>query len=348
MLKVCKFGGTSLSCADCFKRVKQIIKSDASRKIIVVSAPGKRFGEDIKVTDLLYELYLTPNNKILISKIKKRFSDIIKGLNIDFDLKELDCFDFAFSRSLAEVVSTGEYLTAKIMANYLGYRFCNAKNVIIFKKQGKVDLKKSKKAFLKEDYSQGIVVPGFYGSLDDSIALFPRGGSDLTGAYLSRFCKADIYENFSDVSGIKPISPKIVKTDYYLDTITFKDFKNLSVLNPDVLEKSTYKPVIGTKTKIIIKNTFRPDDKGTTILNKKRFAGSVVFSVAVSGNKLVITGKKLNKSSVRQMIQTALYGAEYKFLKVRSDKLVISLPMPNPNGAAISLYYGLMPLINRS
>ncbi len=346
MLKVCKFGGTSLASARTFKLVKDIILSDINRKIIVVSAPGKRYQEDIKVTDLLIELSQNPKSDRLIKAIKERFYNIIDGLNLDFDLEK----EFIFNdNSCSYIISRGEYITAKIMAKYLGFDFCDAKDLIIFKKNGKVDIYKSKKRALKKNFKNGIVIPGFYGSRKGEIVLFPRGGSDVSGSYISRLYKADIYENFSDVSGISPVNPEIVSKPYFLDTITFKDFSSLDVLNPKVLEKSAYKPVIGTKTKIIIKNTFRPYDKGTTIINKKKFKYAVVFSVANDGDILVITGRNLTKKSgVYQIIQTAFNGSiDYKILKSSKSRIVLKLFSARGERGVAILYHALIPLIDR-
>ncbi len=346
MLKVCKFGGTSLASASNFKLVKDIILDDESRKIIVVSAPGKRFKEDIKVTDLLIELYKNPESNSFTKAIKERFYNIMNGLNLNFDLES----EFKFSdNSYAYIVSRGEYITAKIMAKYLGFDFLDAKDLIIFKND-KVDIRKSKKKFFEKEFKNGIVIPGFYGSENGEIVLFPRGGSDLTGSYISRFCNADIYENFSDVSGISPVNPEIIYHPLYLDTLTFKDFSNLDVLSPKVLEKSAYKPVIGTKTKIIIKNTFRPYDKGTTIVNMKKFKNTMVFSVANDGDILVITGRNLTKKSgVYGTIQTAFSerSITYKILKSTKTGIILKLNSARGERGVAILYHALIRLIDR-
>lgn len=326
MLKVCKFGGTSLKNAETINKVRDIVKRDCERKIIVVSAPGKRFPKDEKVTDLLIEFSKNQSDAVLYKKIYDRFNEIICRLNIDFDLnKELSFFGL----ENAEIVASGERLNAKIIAKYLGYAYVDVKSVLFFDDRGRFDYKKSKRESKKISVSKGVVFAGFYANQNGKTLLFERGGSDLTGAYLSKLFNAGVYENFSDVDGVKPVNPSIYKTAPSIKVLSFSDFSFLYALNPTVLQKSTYKPIIGTKTKIIVKNTFNPNFKGTVLKSKFTTNKSLLFSVAKDDETIVITGRNLKKhGGVLDKIKTTLKNKNVTFItKKATNRMIIFTPL---------------------
>lgn len=305
MLKVCKFGGTSLSKASTFKLVKKIILSDKSRKVIVVSAPGKRFCGDLKVTDVLIGAAKSLDTKYCLDKVFLRFEDVVRGLGINFDVKKhVDITN----DSLEYLISRGEYINAKILAEYLGYDFCDAFDLLYFKNARCLNGVKTKKAFRSLNLDKGVVIPGFYYNERGSVKLFCRGGSDITGAYAAKYLNADVYENFSDISGIASANPKLINSPKFIKELSFKEFKNLDVLNPNVFEKSAYKPVIGTKTEIFIKNTFSEKDRGTKISKKVKDKKQVYISVANDKNKVVVTGRNIKVKNFFKVVTPLLKG----------------------------------------
>ena len=275
-LKVVKFGGTSLADANQFKRVADIIKSDPSRKYVVASAPGKRFKDDIKITDMFYQCYNMAKNHQDITDIytliKNRYIEIINDLHLDFDISgELEYIKNALlshsGRDFA--ASRGEYLNSIILAKYLGYNFVDAENVIFFKEDGSFD----------DDYTNMMletelknyecaVIPGFYGSMPNgTIKTFSRGGSDITGALVARAVKADIYENWTDVSGMKMADPRIVDDPDSIDTVTYRELRELSYMGATVLHEDAVFPVQAAGIPINIRNTNISEEKGTMIVD---------------------------------------------------------------------------------
>lgn len=275
-IKVVKFGGSSLADATQFKKVYDIIKSDSSRRYVVPSAPGKRFRDDTKVTDLLYKAYNAESDiefKTTFEQIKSRYQDIIDGLKLDFSLdKEFDVIEKAFKEHIGEdyAVSRGEYLNGILLANYLGFDFIDSANVIYIDEHGNYDCKQTDKvladALSKSDYA---VVPGFYGSLNDGsqkIKAFSRGGSDVTGSIVAKNAHASLYENWTDVSGFLIADPRIVKNPDVIETITYQELRELSYMGASVLHENSVFPVRKEGIPINIKNTNKPEDPGTLIV----------------------------------------------------------------------------------
>lgn len=329
MLKVCKFGGTSLSDGSTFKLVKNIILSDESRKVIVVSAPGKRFCGDLKVTDILINAAKSFDKKYYINKAASRFEDIVLGLQINFDVKK----HFDITNFTPEyLISRGEYINAKILAEYLGYDFYDAYDLLYFKNALRLNCVKTKKAFRRLNLDKGVVIPGFYYNEEGNVKLFCRGGSDITGAYAAKYLKADVYENFSDISGIASVNPKLVKTPPFINDLSFKDFKNLDALDPNVFEKSAYKPVIGTKTEIFIKNTFNPCDRGTRIGGKVKYKKQVYISVANDKNKVVVTGRNIKVKDFLKAVAPLLSrkGLTYTVVLKNRKRIELLFTAKNP------------------
>lgn len=274
--KVVKFGGSSLADANQFRKVADIIKSDDKRKYVVPSAPGKRFSDDIKVTDMLYkccELAVSGEdftNDFQI--IKDRYNGIISdlGVNIsldeDFDiitneLKNHPARDFAASR--------GEFLNGKILAAYLGYNFVDAADVIVFDTKGQLlldDTVKAVRAKMKD--LDNAVIPGFYGKTTEGvIKTFSRGGSDVTGSIIANAVNAEIYENWTDVSGFLIADPRIVENPEAIETITYRELRELAYMGASVLHEDAIFPVRSAGIPINIRNTNRPLDAGTMIVS---------------------------------------------------------------------------------
>lgn len=275
MVKVCKFGGSSLSSKEEFEKVKNIIENDIDRKIIVVSAIGKRFKGDNKITDLLFLVFQHVKYHVdfnpLFDEIKSRYLEIEKSLNLNTNLKiEFESLrEKLYQNNIneEELVSRGEYFSAKLMSAYLNYTFVDSKDIIFFDYEGKVDEKKTlsaiKEAHLKY---QKIIVPGFYGSYPNrKICLFSRGGSDVTGSYMAKGVKADIYENFTDVSGFYMTDPNIVSNPRKISEISYSELRELSSMGANVIHEETILPLQEDHIPLYILNTNHPEEKGTLI-----------------------------------------------------------------------------------
>lgn len=275
MVKVVKFGGSSLASAEQFKKVGEIIHAEDSRKYVVPSAPGKRFSDDIKVTDMLYGCYdLAAKGKDFekeFGAIKERYYGIINELGLNLSLEaEFEtvkaCFIGKAGRDYA--ASRGEYLNGIVLANYLGYEFIDAADVIYFNEQGGFDADKTNEILsAKLSQVERAVIPGFYGSMpNDTIKTFSRGGSDVTGSIVAAACGADLYENWTDVSGFLIADPRIIDDPQPITTITYKELRELSYMGAGVLHEDAIFPVRKAGIPINIKNTNAPSDEGTMIV----------------------------------------------------------------------------------
>ena len=278
MNKVVKFGGSSLASAEQFKKVGKIITDDKDRHFVVPSAPGKRFSKDKKVTDMLYACYANVSGKGGVEKmdadladIKARYQEIIDGLalklSLDDEFKTIrENFIKKAGRDYA--ASRGEYLNGIIMADYLGYEFIDAAEVIKFTANGDFDSELTNKVLSEKLKScVNAVIPGFYGSLPDgTIKTFSRGGSDITGSIVARACKADVYENWTDVSGFLIADPRIIENPEVIETITYRELRELSYMGAGVLHEDAIFPVRREGIPINIRNTNSPQDGGTWIV----------------------------------------------------------------------------------
>lgn len=275
MLKVVKFGGSSLASAEQFKKVKKIITADESRRYVVPSAPGKRFPSDTKITDMLYQCYkmaiCEKDFTSQLEKIKKRYDKIIEGLGLELSLEEEFAVirdNFAKKAGRDYAASRGEYLNGIVISAYLGFEFVDAADVIFFGENGVLDMERTNEA-LKERLStmDCAVVPGFYGrNADGKIQTFSRGGSDITGSLVARAVMADMYENWTDVSGFLIADPRIVDNPKPIDAITYKELRELSYMGATVLHEDAIFPVRKAGIPINIRNTNAPEDKGTLIV----------------------------------------------------------------------------------
>ena len=291
-IKVVKFGGSSLADADKFRRVAEIIAADPDRRYVVPSAPGKRFSDDIKITDMLYQCYNLAREastkeefETCYSNICARFQGIITDLGLDFDISgELGYIKNAIlgraGRDFA--ASRGEYLSGLILAKFIGFDFIDAENVILFKDNGTFDAEKTHEVLSNElARHERAIIPGFYGLMPNgTVKTFSRGGSDITGSIVSRAAGADLYENWTDVSGFMMADPRIIDNPRAIETVTYRELRELSYMGATVLHEDAIFPVRIAGIPINIRNTMRPGDDGTMI----------VASASDYDNKHIITG----------------------------------------------------------
>ena len=293
-VKVVKFGGSSLADAEHFRQVASIIKADPARRYVVPSAPGKRFKEDIKVTDMLYACYEKIRNHESVDEIydqvKARYNGIIADLGLDFDISgELEYVKNAMLHSAGRdyAASRGEYLNGLILSKYLGYSFIDAENVIFFKENGAFDEEKTNKVLAEEltQYERA-VIPGFYGVMPNgTIKTFSRGGSDITGSIVARAAEADLYENWTDVSGFMMADPRIIDNPCAIETITYRELRELSYMGATVLHEDAIFPVRYAKIPINIRNTNAPRDDGTMIVAETGDFDTEKVITGVAGKK---------------------------------------------------------------
>ena len=295
--KVVKFGGSSLADANQFKKAAEIVRADPDRRYVVASAPGKRFDEDTKITDMLYACYAKAahgeNFDEDFAAIEKRYNDIICGLGVEISLSaEFTRIKNAFAHMAGRdyAASRGEYLNSKVFAAYLGFEFIDPAEYIKFGENGVFDLDKTISLLrprLKE--CEHAVIPGFYGSMpNDTIKTFSRGGSDVTGSIVARAVHAKIYENWTEVSGFLICDPRIVKDPAPITTITYRELRELSYMGAGVLHEDSIFPVRTAGIPINIRNTNRPEDRGTMIVAETDEISKEVSKYVITG----IAGKK--------------------------------------------------------
>lgn len=275
MVKVVKFGGSSLASAEQFAKVGQIIHADESRKYVVPSAPGKRNSKDTKVTDMLYACYDLAEKgeefRVPLMKIKDRYDSIINGLSLKLSLDEefkKISENFREKAGIDYAASRGEYLNGIIMARYLGYTFLDAAEVIFFDKNGDFDPDKTDRVLSRRlAKCEKAVIPGFYGSGEDGrIVTFSRGGSDITGAIVAKACHASMYENWTDVSGCLMADPRIIENPQPIKVITYRELRELAYMGFNVLHEDAIFPVRKAGIPINIRNTNDPEAEGTLIV----------------------------------------------------------------------------------
>ena len=275
MKKVVKFGGSSLASAEQFRKVGDIIRSDEARRFVVPSAPGKRFDGDTKVTDMLYKCYAAAEagEKFgkLLEDIKARYYEIIHGLELSLSLEEefqVISESFAGKAGTDYAASRGEYLNGIVTAAYLGYEFVDAAEVICFDEDGNFAADETNaKLSARLAEAESVVVPGFYGAMPDGkVKTFSRGGSDVTGSIVAKAISADIYENWTDVSGFLVTDPRIIENPRVIETITYRELRELSYMGATVLHEDAIFPVRKAGIPINIRNTNAPQDKGTLIV----------------------------------------------------------------------------------
>ena len=292
-IKVVKFGGSSLADAAHFKQVASIIKADPARRYVIPSAPGKRFKDDTKVTDMLYHCYEMIRNRENIDeyfeKIKARYNGIIEELGLDFDISgELEYVKNAMQSAGRDyAASRGEYLNGLILSKYLKYDFIDAQNVIFFRENGSFDEEKTNAVLSAElKLHERAVIPGFYGVMpNDTIKTFSRGGSDITGSIVARAAEADLYENWTDVSGFMMADPRIIENPCSINTITYHELRELSYMGATVLHEDAIFPVRYAKIPINIRNTNAPEDDGTMIVAETQEYDTERVITGIAGKK---------------------------------------------------------------
>ena len=321
MLRVAKFGGSSVASAEQFKKVKNIVNMDKTRKFVVVSAVGKANKEDNKITDLLYLCYAhvkyNMNCEHIFSIIEKKFTDIAQELNLKFDIKgelrklkeKLD------SKKITEeyLVSRGEYLTALLMSEYLGYKFLDAQDLIFYNYDNRFDYEKSEKAFeLIEKTGENFVIPGFYGAYPNGeVKLMTRGGGDVSGAIVASLANASVYENWTDVSGVLMADPRIIPNPKPIKVVNYNELRELSYMGASVLHEEAVFPVALKKIPIQIRNTNKPEDFGTIIKNtdddnSEAFEKNTITGIAGKKDFSIITIRKVHMSNEVGLIKKAL------------------------------------------
>lgn len=291
---VTKFGGSSLADANQFKKVKDIIISNSERKYVVPSAPGKRNSKDSKITDLLYLCHAHVSTGIafddVFNLIKDRYCGIISDLNLDYDITEhLEIIkkDLEEGASSDYAASRGEYLNGLILAHYLGFKFVDAKDVIIFNADGSLDTDATHSALNRKlSKFSNAVIPGFYGAdKDGNIITFSRGGSDVTGALVAASINATLYENWTDVSGFLMADPRIINNPKPISKITYSELRELSYMGASVLHEDAIFPVREVGIPINIKNTNRPQDEGTFIVKDTDGSMKPTTVTGIAGKK---------------------------------------------------------------
>lgn len=340
MVKVLKFGGSSLADANQFRKVAAIVTSDPANRFVVASAPGKRFPDDIKVTDLFLECYRLARAKQPIdepfSQIEERYREIIADLGLKISLET----EFATIRLVIKnragrdyVASRGEYLNSMILAEYLGYAFLDAEDSIFFTEEGTVDLVRTDKSLevLLEEAGRA-VIPGFYGSMPNgTVRTFSRGGSDITGSIVARAAKADLYENWTDVSGMLMADPRVVSNPKPIPVITYRELRELSYMGASVMHEDAIFPVREAGIPINIRNTNCPKDPGTMILPSAEnepapehivtgIAGKVGFS-AVYVEKAMMNGQLGFGRRVLQVFEE--HGLSFEHLPSGIDTMTV-------------------------
>ncbi len=274
MIKVAKFGGSSVADAGQFKKVRDIVRADPDRQYVVVSASGKRFSDDNKITDLLLlvnaHIAYHVDCSSLLKDIQDRFAEIARELGVKYPIEaKFEEFSSVIkSLSPEYIVSRGEWFTARIMAEYLGLPFLDAADVIVFHHDGSVDMERTQIRLREASVQLGgrFVLPGFYGAtVDGTIKLFKRGGGDITGAIVARCLDANVYENWTDVSGFLSADPRIVDDPRTIHRITFDEMRELSYMGASVLQEEAIFPVREVGIPIQIKNTNMPEKRGTII-----------------------------------------------------------------------------------
>ena len=299
-VKVLKFGGSSVADAAQIKKMRSIVEADPERRYVVVSAPGKRYSGDSKITDLLIMLKAVIDNNIpyepLMAPIKERYMTIANDLGIDVDLDA----EFALIRKNIEnncsgnyIVSRGEYLSARLVSAYLGYDFIDTESLVLFDNKGRLLVEETNNALaaaLKQH--ERAVLPGFYGSYakNGEICLFSRGGSDVTGSLVARAAEAEVYENWTDVSGMLMADPRIVDDPLPIKDISYMELRELSYMGASVMHEDAVFPARMSDIPINIRNTNQPEDPGTVISNGKGGdEGSIISGIAGKRDFTVIS-----------------------------------------------------------
>ena len=318
-IKVAKFGGSSLADSDQIRKVQLIINADNERRYIVPSAPGKRDASDRKITDLLYLCHAQVQQNIPVGEvftiIAERYREIARGLNVAVDLEpHLEEIEKKISEGASAdyAASRGEFLNGLILSVLLDYDFVDPCEIIFFNKYGRLDSERTQNETKKRlSNHKKAVIPGFYGcSHDGKIKTFPRGGSDITGAIIAKGVNADIYENWTDVSGLLMADPNIVENPRPIDTITYRELRELAYMGANVIHDEAIFPVREAGIPVKIKNTNKPDDPGTLIVQD---AGPITHTHTITG----IAGRKdFTAITIEKALMNSIVGYGRRLLSV--------------------------------
>lgn len=340
-IKVVKFGGSSLADAERFRTVKSIMEADEDRRFVVPSAPGKRFKADEKVTDLLYGCYSAVSRSMSMDepfeKIKARYADIAAELGVDFDLEGM--LVDTRNRMLENVTpdffaSRGEYMNGRLLAAYLGWDFIDPADFIKFDRQGTFASEWTNETLSEElKKHERAVIPGFYGSYPNGdVRTFPRGGSDITGAVVARAAGADVYENWTDVSGFLMADPRIVEKPRGIDVLTYRELRELSYMGATVLQEDAIFPVHRAGIPTNIRNTYEPSHPGTMIVSNASDYPSRYAITGVAGKRdftLISIVKDMMNSELgfgRRVLQAAEeLGISFEHLPTGIDTMCVAI-----------------------
>ena len=343
MLKVAKFGGSSMADAGQYRKVASIIKSDPGRRVVIVSAAGKRFSGDHKLTDLLYLCHAHTQYGVdcgqVFEMITSRYLEIRDELGLDVVLEpEFEELKQRLDKkkvSQDELVSRGEYFSAKLMAAYLGYKFVDSADWVFFNMDGTVDRKRSYSALKTLFTEEGVVIPGFYGVMPDGrIRTFSRGGSDITGSLAAAALDADVYENWTDVSGILMADPRIVENPQAISQVTYDELRELSYAGAQVLHPDTIFPVRDKGIPVNIRNTNAPNEPGTMIqesFEQEDDPDRIITGITGKKDFSIITMFKrgmTNQVGVLRRVLTVLerYGISVDFVPNGIDNVSLVVP----------------------
>ncbi len=342
MLKVVKFGGSSVASAEQFRKVKRILEADPSRRIVVASAAGKRTPDDHKMTDLLYlvqaHLQYGVSAEDILQTLRSRLAEIRDELGLNFAIEAaFDAWAEGLNKAsgVDEIVSRGEYFTARLLAEYLGFAFADARDCLFFSYDGRIDEEKTYEAIRRiAADKERVVIPGFYGQMPGGrIRTLTRGGSDVTGALAAAAIGADVYENWTDVSGILMADPRIVSDPRSIRQITYAELKELTMMGASVLHEDAVEPVRRAGIALNIRNTNAPEDPGTMIVERvTEEADSDHFLTGLAGKRsfsiLTLQKRDMEDSSVLiralQIVDRYRVKAEHIVLGVDSFALMVS------------------------
>lgn len=342
-LKVLKFGGSSLSDAAQIRKAAAIVRAQPERRYVVVSAPGRRFPEDVKITDLLYRCCgLAAEDKDMgpvFAQIRQRYEEIVSELGLALSLgDDLDTIEREIRAHASRdyVASRGEFLCARIFAAYLDIPFVDAADIIHFRRDGRVDYARTYRETARRlAMLPRAVIPGFYGTLPDgSIKTFPRDGSDITGALAARAVKASVYENWTDVSGIFMADPRIVTHPRSIAQITYDDVRELANMGASVIHEEAILPVREAGIPINIRNTNAPEEPGTMIgavRQELRPSDTAITGMAGRTGFSLLTVQKdasLSREELRRGVLSALKGSELSCEQIHMDRNILTVALP--------------------
>ncbi len=361
-IKVVKFGGTSMADADAINQSAKIVLSDPARKYVVVSAPGKRFPGDEKVTDLLYqcceEADATGSCKHSFGKIRERFEGIIRDLHLDLDLSEI------FDRTQAEIengrnrdfaASRGEFFSAMVMAARLNYRFIDSADIVVFTNKGEFDSEHTNDLASSALVSlDNAVIPGFYGAMPNGeIKTFSRGGSDITGSIIARAVTADLYENWTDVNGFMTADPRIVKDPKVIDCLTYHELRELAYMGASVLHAEAIFPVRICNIPVNIRNTFAPELPGTMIVPDEARAANRSVVTGIAGKKdftIIFIEKSMMNNEVgfvRKVLSILeLYGISFEHIPSGIDTMSLIISTSELKGKEVQVVSKIKSVVN--